>query len=371
MPAPFVIDAHGHVLDSTPSIDWAGLLDEPYKSRAPKHLPFNTGGGRLFIEGEIIAQPTPGRVMRGRKLEETHAQRDGMWRPEQRMPDMDLDGIDVAVLFGGAVHLSVPTLKDAGFAAALARAYNTWLADYCGYAPERLKGIAAAPFQDAELGIEELERAVKKLGFVGAGVPPNVRGVNPDSALYEPLYAAAERLDTPVCIHMGTRFPGIASAGADRCNNYFLVHLMTHAFEQMLAMACVISGGVFDRYPRLRVAFLEAGLGWAPYWAERMDGHYETLGAGIAAKAKPSEYVRGKQCYISCEVDEELLATSIDFVGEDRVLYASDYWHFDGTFPGTVKAMKERKDLSEGVKRKVLGLNAARLYGIPVKGATS
>src|SRR5437899_674282 len=141
---PRVIDADGHVLDTNVrAIGWEEWLEEPYKARAPKHIPFETGGGRMFLEGEIVPAPmaVPQRLG-GRTISvDIHQQRPGMWEPAPRLADMDLEGIGIAFLFGGAIAIGCSSLPDADFAAALARAYNNWLANFCRADPRRLRGV--------------------------------------------------------------------------------------------------------------------------------------------------------------------------------------------------------------------------------------
>ncbi|MBI3076934.1 MAG: amidohydrolase family protein [Deltaproteobacteria bacterium] len=153
------------------------------------------------------------------------------------------------------------------------------------------------------------------------------------------------------------------AAGTERFENYFFTHLVGHPFEQIIALACMTAGGVLERHPGLRVVFLEAGCGWAPYWLERLDEHYEVMHTLVPElPRKPSEYVRRGQCYFSCEGEEAGLPEVLGRLGEDVLVFASDYAHFDSKFPKSVKIMLERADLSEGAKRKILRENAARLY---------
>ena len=359
-----VIDADGHLLESV-GLDWQRYLEEPYRDRAPKVIPFETGGGRLFIEGEIWTTPyRRGHAVRGASPTDMHALRPGMWEPQPRLQDMDLDGIDVSVLFGGTIGLGASGIRDGKLAGALCRAYNTWAAEFCQADPSRLKFAAAMPWQDVEEAVAEAHRAVSELGAVGLDAPPNFRGKNLNDPSLDPVWAEAERLSTAVGVHMIAINPGIASAGLERFDDMFRTQVTTHPLEQMIAFMCVTGGGVLDRFPKLRVAFLEGWCGWLPFWAQRLDEHYETWGWQVPAKAKPSEYLTSGRVFVSCESGEQTLRHVIDAVGDDMLVYASDYWHFDARFPGTVKEISERANLSMAEKRRLLGENAARLYGL-------
>jgi predicted TIM-barrel fold metal-dependent hydrolase len=113
------------------------------------------------------------------------------------------------------------------------------------------------------------------------------------------------------------------------------------------------------------VAFLEAGAGWVPYWMERLDEHYEYLEPTVPLMKKPpSEYMRSEQVYYSFEPDENTLNFVMDYVGEDRLVFASDYNHGDSKFPHTVESVTRRKNLDERQLRKLMCDNAARLYNL-------
>ncbi len=363
-----VIDADGHVdPEYTGALDWEKAVEEPYKGRAPKRLPFRAYGARTFIEGRLLERtyPEDGEFI-DRNVLEVHVDRRGMVDPHLRMKDMDKEGIDVSVLFGsGHMYLGASTLEDAKLAAALARAYNNWMADYARPYPTRLKNVGGLATQDPGEAVKELDRLVRELGFVGVALPTNVHGKDLDHPHYHPMFREAESLGVPVCTHMaaGLAGSGIAAAGTDRLRKHAYVHMVAHPFEAMIAIGCVTMGGVLDRFPRLRFAFLEGGCGWLPFWMQRMDEHYEMDRPVLAAKAKPSEYIRDSgQVYVSCEADEVALEFVVSAVGEDRILYASDYWHYDAKFFGSVAAIQGRRGLTDTAKRKLLGENAARLY---------
>ncbi len=144
-----------------------------------------------------------------------------------------------------------------------------------------------------------------------------------------------------------------------------MVHVVTHAFEVMIGALCIVSGGVLERHPRLKCAFLEAGAGWIPYWIERLDEHYEYMQPAVPwLRKEPGTYMRSAQCYYSFEPDEKTLPYVLDFVGRDRLVFASDYNHSDSKFPETVNHMAAREDLSAETLRLVMCDNACRLYNL-------
>jgi predicted TIM-barrel fold metal-dependent hydrolase len=292
-----------------------------------------------------------------------HPRRPGMTDPQARLSDMDSEGIDVAVLFGAGLAGTLPALDDAGLAAALATARNSWLAEYCAADPRRIKGTAALPQQDIEASVTELGRSVRELGFVGASLLPNVKGRHLGDRFYFPLYAEAERLNVPICVHMFLGRYGSDAVGTERVDKFFYSHLLGHPFEQMTALSVIVGEGVLDRFPKLRFVFLESGCGWLPYWFERMDEHYEVLGVQLPElKNKPSRLLERGQLYFSCEPEEAELAHVIDAIGDDWIVFASDYSHFDSRWPGAAEPIVTHATLSGATKRKILNDNARRLY---------
>ncbi len=127
----------------------------------------------------------------------------------------------------------------------------------------------------------------------------------------------------------------------------------------------LICGGVLDRFPRLRVAFLEAGGLWVPFWLARMDEFYVRIGHMVPkTKLPPSEYFR-RQCFCSCEPDDVSLKAAATLGIEDYLMWASDYPHYDCVFPGAVAELREHcAPLTPTGREKVMGGNAARCYGL-------
>ncbi len=355
------VDADGHLEEN--HIDWQGRLAEAYKRKAPERRPSGNGQLRTFIEGKAWPRPSGLGIGVGGPYSRPHPRRPGMTDPGARLIDMDSEGIDVAVLFGAGLAGTIPALDDSGLAAELARARNTWLAEYCAADTKRIKGTAALPQQDIAASVVELRRCVTELGFVGASLLPNVRERHLGDASYFPLYEEAERLNVPICVHMFLGRYGSDATGTLRVNNFFYTHLFGHPFEQMIALAVIIGEGVLDRFPKLRFVFLESGCGWVPYWLERLDEHEEILGVQLPSlKEKPSALLQRGQLYFSCEADERELSHVVETIGDDWIVFASDYSHFDSRFPGAKEPIVENKNLSEMSKRKILNDNARRLY---------
>jgi predicted TIM-barrel fold metal-dependent hydrolase len=360
-----VIDADGHVLE--PPDFWIKYLDPKYRDRAPELFVDADGKERLRIEGRVYGSAGLGfagaiGMREGAPALEKYVEgRKGGFDPHARIPDMDLDGIDAAFLYP-TLGLFAGAVQDPELAGAMCRAYNRWLADYCKPYPERLFAVAMLPMQSVELAIDELRYARNQLGMLSGFIRPNPynnRMLN-DSA-YNPLWAEAQELDFAIGVHEGTG--GMPATGTDRVTGFGARHLVSHTLEMMLASLNLIWGGVCERYPTLRFAFLESGGGWMAAWLDRMDRHYFDKGIfnDSHLKLAPSEYFR-RQCWISFEPVEGSLSHLVDYLGANKILWATDYPHPDGFFPGAPKMIAEK--LPENLRRKVLAESAMQFYGM-------
>ena len=271
---------------------------------------------------------------------------------------MDTEGIDVAFLFGTTIRAIEPMIEDPGLAVALCRSFNNWLADYCRSYPERLKGVALLPLQAPEEAAKELRRAVRDLGFRAGMLPPQVHGKALDREFFSPIYEEAQSLDVPICVHVnGINAPGFDLIEAAPLRNAYVF------MGVMLAVGCFVLGGPLDRFPQLRVAFMEAGCGWAPFLMDRLQGYRQLLPGQLPWKRfDPVELMQSERCFFSVDPEESMIPHVAAKLGEGRLLYASDYAHSDSICPDSVKAIRQREDLSDGLKRKILSENAARLF---------
>jgi predicted TIM-barrel fold metal-dependent hydrolase len=370
-----VIDSDGHVWEVNPIRDsqgrvveiqemWSAYLEERYRERRPRIIRDNWGHHHLLVEGRIYAHDP---VDQGKHFDIfDHITGPGGFNPHARLKDMDQEGIDVAVLYG-TFYLGLElVVKDVKFNAALNRAYNNWLADYCRADSKRLKGIANLPLVDIEESCKELRRAVKELGFVGVKMPPVVWGKMLDHPDFYPLYAEMQELDVPIGIHHHVG-AGVDTPVLNYEKRFPIVQALCMPADNMLACACLIYGGVLDRFPRLRVAFLESGCSWVPYWMARLEQHtiFAQVGYDLSLMKKSVvDHMRGEQCYYHAESEEAVLPEVLRAMGEDLFMYASDYPHFGdaASMFGAVAEWREQERITESARRNILGKNAARFY---------
>jgi uncharacterized protein len=367
-----VVDSDGHLLE--PADVYDGKVDPRHLERAPRILRDEQGrqgfsmlgmppfAGGDFGSGDAVT-PQGLRRPAGRQWDEAQP---GGFDPHARIRDMDTDGVDAAVLFP-TLGLFNSLIPEAEAAVAIARCLNDHAAEYARPYPDRLFCVGVLPLKDVDASIAELQR-VAGMGFPAVVVRPNPDPNTQrklDDPAYEPLWSAAEEAHIVVAIHEGVN-PLIPFAGLDRCQNMFDWHVVSHPFEQMLAMVTLIRAGVMERHPSLRFGFMESNCGWLPYWLERMDSNYKQIGwQAPEVKRPPSEYFQ-RQCAITCEADEEAVGAVADLVGDDRIMWASDYPHYDSEFPGAVQEMFERDSLTEERKVKIMASNADAFFRLPV-----
>ncbi len=359
---PIVIDADGHIVE--PPSMWAEYVEAAYRERAPRLTLDERGRPCQVVDDQIIMRAAMLLTFGPQYSFDTYQARPGGWDPVARLRDMDSEGIDVAVLFP-SISFYFSEIRDVALMAALCRAYNNWLADYCSAARDRLVGVALLPLNDVDESIRELERASERLDFRGAFVRPNPYAGRPiHHPCYERFWQCAAALGVPITVHEGLS-DSLPTLGRDRFENPAILHVLSHPFEQMAACAGLIMTGVLDRHPNLRVAFLESGAGWFPYWLQRLDAHWETWNALLpAVRMKPSQYFR-RQCVVSTDPEEEGIAAIVAQGGDENIVWASDYPHPDAHFPGAVTQTLERmRDVPPASRQKVLATNAARFYAL-------
>jgi uncharacterized protein len=283
-------------------------------------------------------------------------QLDAGFDPPSYLRAMDAQGIDAAVLFP-SMGLFVPFLPelDADAAADACRAYNEWIASYCATDPARLAAVGVVPQRTPARTAAEARRAAE-LGLVGVIVRPNhLADVYLDDGAFDPLYDTVEETGLVLGVHeaLGVRAPTI---GSDRFTGFAARHACSHPLEQMTAAVALLIGGVCERHPRLRVAFLESGTGWLPYWLARLDEHREWLEdtecAGLSLA--PSEYF-ARQCVISSDPEDAFAEFVVERVGADHVVWASDFPHPDAHFPDALDVfLRENPTLDTEARRAVL-----------------
>jgi len=367
-----IIDADGHIVE--PRSFWTEYIEPKFRDRTPRIIKDADGIDRIGVgdriaRGSIYAPAAmciPGGLATrdlARKLTWDDL-RPGSSDPHARLKDMDSEGIDVSVLFP-SIGLGFVAITDVELSAAACRAYNNWMHDFCAAAPDRLYSVAPVPLYDVDAAIVEMRRVVKQHGVKAVLVrsnPYNKRLLS-DPAL-DAFWAEAQELDCTIALHAAVS-GDMPTAGFDRYHDFFQRMIISHPLEQQMACMDIICNGVLDRYPRLRVAFLEAGGGWVQWWLARLDEFHGKIGHMVPkARLKPSEYFR-RQCFCSCEPDDMALKAAAALGLDAFLMWASDYPHYDCEFPGAVNELREHcAALPETSQHRIMGGNAARCYAL-------
>ncbi len=340
---------------------------EQYKSTSKAGYVVYNKGQRHYARrlGSAVLEDTKGKYMAGATGRDTQRQPTPLvdHDPAQRVKDMDFEGVDVNLTLPSGWFGTWTAGDDVALEMGMYSAYHRWMEDYCGAFPERLGGVILVGTRDIKRGVEEIRRWGKSrwawgvLVYAPYGKPLD----HPD---LEPIWAEAEALDLAITLHTFTVMPPYAPGGLDNWDNLFLQRSASHPWCGMRNMAALIGCGVMDRYSKLRIATLEAGHGWLPFWMERIDDHAERIKATLPdLKHKPSEYVMSGRYFQSIEIPEGLKLTQavIDLIGEDILMYASDYPHLESPFPNSVSTVLGWS-MPKARKRKLFWDNAVRLY---------
>ncbi|HEX2173562.1 MAG TPA: amidohydrolase family protein [Dehalococcoidia bacterium] len=373
-----IISADDHIdMQWLPKDTWQKRVPEKWRERAPKVV--DTADGPYWVCDGEKWDPWGGRLgsagaMGGRRLalEKGGVLEPGVLRPtttELRLADMDRDGVDASVLYGPIVPLGVP---DPELRKVCYRGYNDWLAEFCATAPERLIGAGLIPIDDPQAAADEV-RYLKSAGlrtgmFLAARAEPALW-----EDAWEPLWQATEETGLPIGFHLGGGLRSVVFSGPkshDAGNMGVRVACGTLQMDEPLA--AVIFSGALERHPGLKIVLAETGIGWLPYLVERMDDswnrfvdaeEYWRQHGGLQLKMKPSEYYR-RQVWATFQEDHVGIRV-VDVIGEDRVMWASDYPHADSTWPWSQQAIEEHfRDVPAATRRKILCDNAKALYGL-------
>jgi predicted TIM-barrel fold metal-dependent hydrolase len=317
--------------------------------------------GREYIPGSIHRAD----VMAAQGLYEDGKQ--GILRlsdPERRLRDQATDGIQAEVIYG---ILGVSNrIKDDDITAQAYQIYNEYAAELWRTHPDRFAGLACLPNHDAEMAAAEIRKAAK-LGLRGAEFNVSTSRYLLWHPYWEPMWAAAEACNLPISFHtlgVGTELP------EDVDPKVQLAARATRLTQFQMAMAgplaAVIFGGVLERHPGLKLVLAESGIGWIAYVLERMDYEWEDQFQGLDLTMKPSEYWY-RQMYATYQQDEAGIRL-LDTLGEDNIMWGSDFPHPDGIWPESQRYIQQQlAHLPEATRRKVVCENAAKLYGFPLE----
>jgi uncharacterized protein len=280
-------------------------------------------------------------------------------------------GLRSTVLYPSA-GLTYGRIVNRDWAIAVTRAYNDWLYETYLRASPHFKGMALIPLQEPQAAVEELRRSVRELGMVGAMLPATGLPVPLGEKQYWPVYEEAERLGCCLGIHGGAHI----GMGLDHFNVYPGVHAMGHPFGILINFGSIIFNGLFDKFPGLRVGFMEAGTGWLLFAMERYRGSYASHIAddprGELLRLRPNEsisdyiqrHIRDGRIFVGMEGDELTLGEAVRTTGNSPYIYSSDFPHevSNTTCREEIEELLENVELTEADKQAILHENAERFY---------
>jgi predicted TIM-barrel fold metal-dependent hydrolase len=342
-----VVDADGHVMETDAEL--YEYLPPPYR-----------GNPLIMVQSQFF--PTiDGWNRAARRIADGQNRVPESPNAQDWLAFLDEAGVASTVLYPTA-GLTYGLIKDPHWATALGQAYNDWLYDRYVRISPRLKGAALIPLQDVDAAVRELRRAVTELGMVAAMLPAIGPRFPLGNRSFWPIYQAAEELGCVLTVHAGAT-QGVSPL--ELLERLIEVRTLSHSMGQSVQMTSMIFSGIFDAFPRLRIAYAEAGCGWVPYLAERMDMEFEhRRNQAPDLKVRPSEHLASGRIFVHCELDERGLPAAIEVLGEDSLFAASDYPHEPKReFPENVARFLERGDLTDTQKTKILADNPRRMYG--------
>jgi predicted TIM-barrel fold metal-dependent hydrolase len=281
----------------------------------------------------------------------------------RRVKFLDDEGFAAQVIYPTMGILWQGDVHDPQLADALCRAYNSWAFELCAAHKDRLVVAAHISLLDATLAVREIGR-VAKLGcktiFV-ASAPIDGHGFgHPD---LDPVWAAAQEANLSVGIHLVGHSE---YTGSQWCRGYdpgFMFLTMNVIQDPRMALTTMVYDGVLERFPKLRVATIEAMAGWVGEWLERLDYRFKYMGHTAKMKRPASEYF-ARNIWISADPEERMLPLMVEFAGADRFFVGSDYPHAEGFVNPVAKTRERLAKLPEASVRKVLYHNAKAFYGI-------
>ena len=366
-----VVDADGHVLE--PADTWIKYIDPAYRERAIRIARDEQGYEVLLIDGQPLKtlrgqlgalggiEMDTSRLLTRGQVTYAEGSPAGGYDPVERLRVMDGEGIDSVLLYPTIGICWEGHVTDGGLAAAYTRAYNRWLVDFCRTDPRRLYPVAHISLLDPEGAVQETIRA-RRDGCVGIFLSPDLAargGRHFDDPLFARFWETAQELEMPIAFHVVVRDRQWFRQWQRRDPSDALFSIAFLAIDVMAAFTQMLSAGMFERYPRLKCAVLEAGSNWIAAWLDRLDHKYRIM--KDRTPLEPSAYFF-RQCLISADPDESVTAQMVEHLGADYFIWASDYPHIDASF-GVVRELKERlAPLPEEARRKVLGQNAQRFY---------
>lgn len=375
---PYVVDMDSHVME--PPDLWLNYLEPQYRDRAIRIDRNAEGGESLIVDNKVLLS---GRLTALGGVE--HDTRDAFQDPTltyldgcpkasydtaARVKLLDEWGVDAGLVFP-TIGILWDKEEDPELAMAYARAYNNWQWDFASPALDRILPVAQIPLYDVDLAVAELQRCLK-IGFKGMFLAPEpVCGKRPSHPDFDPLWQMLVDADLPICVHLIVRFDRVINlsgtkwwdATKERSDTVFSFAL-GGTMQLIPAVAALVCDGLFDRFPKLKIAIVESGAGYVRYLMDRLDEKYARFRNLSPLQRWPSEYIRENFWFVM-DPSEGSIDAQCDLVGEDQFLWGSDYPHIDSHIDAISEVHAALAPMQESRRNKVLGGNARKLFNLP------
>lgn len=360
----FMVSADGHVQE--PRTFLSDRLPEEYHDRLPGVVLDGKGQQHQKTEGFRQAKLNWVQPLDGHEKLRHESGR----TPDARVSDLALDGVDAEILFPNK-GLTIWATPDAQFSHLMCRAYNDWAWETFADHNDVLIPMACVAPAALDETLAEIQRCAE-LGFKGLSLPckpvfgpPDVDDPNYNLKEFEPLWDCIAEVDLPITFHVSTgRDPRTARSQGGAVINY-TVHSLAPTMEPLVNLC---ASGVAERHPTLRFGSIEAGIGWVPWMLDAMDEAYRKHHMWVRPKLDglPSDYFR-RQGFASFQEDRPGLDLARDHDLVDNFVWANDFPHHEGSWPYSAQAIERTMGtLDDGERARILGLNAARIFGIDI-----
>ena len=337
--------------------------------------------------GSAGRQYVPGVIHRSDRMASTGLYEDGkkgirrLSDPDLRVKDQERDGVQAEVLYG--ILGATSRVNDPEAAVEMLRVYNDFLADFVESKPGRFVGLAAIPNNPIEAAIAEVERVAKRGALRGLDIANSAELKPLWDPYWNPLWEVINATQLPLHFHtvggytpdhirqimfVGSdpsraKLPGAPDVALPVARAAFASNITQFQMNMSNILTSMIFAGVFEHYRNMRLVLGESGIGWIPYVLQRMDSEWEDQFKDLSLTMPPSAYWK-RQCYATYQTDP-IGVKLLDDLGEDNVMWGSDFPHPDGIWPDSREyVQRELGHLPAATRRKVVCENAGKLYGL-------
>lgn len=367
----FMVSCDAHL--GPPPTLFRDRIDEKYRDRLPRMTRDEKGQLWAYMEGSRPVQIHEAELSgedlyRNKSGSGSNLNEDSSGVLDKRMADLDADGVDAELCFPNGPALLAYWTNDFEFQNAQFQIYNDWAFELSKDCRKRMNVAACISTADIDTAIQEIDR-VAKMGYRVITLPckpifgpPNVADINYNLPVFDPMWAAIQERDLAMTFHVSTGMDPRSSRGNGGAIVNYVVHSMSPTAEPVVNLC---ASGVLDRFPKLRLATIEAGCGWVPWMLKSMDEGYKKHHMWVRPKLKhglPSDYYR-EHCYASFAEDPVGMELVESHGLENNFVWGNDYPHHEGTFPHSAEAIERQMGgLREETRAKLLGLNAAKAF---------